>query len=127
MAGWTASAKWAAGPALAGRRAALLGLGLNEGLGHARPKLVSARQTLPAMVGAGRTGVTLTKGASADAPAAATREAGLTLPWRANQQTDLFISGGRGAAVCKRTAVNSPAAAAGEAEVTLPRRADQQT
>ena len=33
MARWTASAKWAAGPALDGRRATLLGLGLNEGLG----------------------------------------------------------------------------------------------
>jgi hypothetical protein len=30
---WTASAKWAEGPALDGRRATLLGLGLNEGLG----------------------------------------------------------------------------------------------
>ena len=33
MARWTASAKWAAGLALDGRRATLLGLGLNEGLG----------------------------------------------------------------------------------------------
>ena len=33
MARRTASAKWAAGPALDGRRATLLGLGLNEGLG----------------------------------------------------------------------------------------------
>ena len=33
MARWTASAKWAAGPALDGRSATLLGLGLNEGLG----------------------------------------------------------------------------------------------
>ena len=33
MARWTASAKWAAGPALDGRRATLLVLGLNEGLG----------------------------------------------------------------------------------------------
>ena len=33
MAHWPASAKWAAGPALDGRRATLLGLGLNEGLG----------------------------------------------------------------------------------------------
>ena len=33
MARWAASAKWAAGPALNGRRATLLGLGLNEGLG----------------------------------------------------------------------------------------------
>ena len=33
MARWTASAKWAEGPALDGRRATLLGLGLNEGLG----------------------------------------------------------------------------------------------
>jgi hypothetical protein len=33
VARWTASAKWAEGPALDGRRATLLGLGLNEGLG----------------------------------------------------------------------------------------------
>ena len=33
MARWTASAKWAAGPALDGWRGTLLGLGLNEGLG----------------------------------------------------------------------------------------------
>ena len=30
---WTASAEWAAGPALAGQRGPPLGLGLNEGLG----------------------------------------------------------------------------------------------
>ena len=33
MARWTASAKWAAGPALDGQRDPPLGLGLNEGLG----------------------------------------------------------------------------------------------
>ena len=38
MARWTASAKWAEGPALDGRRATLLGLGLNEGLGLTRPR-----------------------------------------------------------------------------------------
>ncbi len=35
MARWTASAKWAEGPALDGRRATPLGLGFNEGLGSA--------------------------------------------------------------------------------------------
>ena len=35
MARWTASAEWAAGPALDGRRDMPLGLGLNEGLGRA--------------------------------------------------------------------------------------------
>ena len=34
MARWTASAKWAAGPALDGQRAMPLGLSLSEGLGH---------------------------------------------------------------------------------------------
>jgi len=34
MARWTASAKWAAGPALDGQRAMPLGLCLSEGLGH---------------------------------------------------------------------------------------------
>ena len=33
MARWTASAKWAAGPALDGQCATLLGLALSEGLG----------------------------------------------------------------------------------------------
>jgi len=33
VARWTASAKWAEGPALDGQRDAPLGLGLNEGLG----------------------------------------------------------------------------------------------
>ena len=33
MARWTASAKWAEGPALDGQRDTPLGLGLNEGLG----------------------------------------------------------------------------------------------
>ena len=33
MARWTASAKWAAGPALDGQSATLLGLALSEGLG----------------------------------------------------------------------------------------------
>jgi hypothetical protein len=36
VARWTASAKWAAGPALDGRRDMLLELRLNEGLGHTR-------------------------------------------------------------------------------------------
>jgi len=35
MARWTASAKWAAGPALDGRRDMPLALRLSEGLGHA--------------------------------------------------------------------------------------------
>ena len=33
MSRWTASAKWAEGPALDDQRATLLGLGLSEGLG----------------------------------------------------------------------------------------------
>ena len=36
MARWTASAKWAAGPALDGQRAMPLGLSLSEGLGITR-------------------------------------------------------------------------------------------
>ena len=42
LACWTACAQWAAGPALDGRRATLLGLGLNEGLG-----LISAKGRQP--------------------------------------------------------------------------------
>ena len=37
MARWRASAKWAAGPALDGQCATLLGLALSEGLGSTRP------------------------------------------------------------------------------------------
>ena len=43
MARWTASAKWAVGPALDGRRATLLGLGLNEGLDRSFRTLPCAR------------------------------------------------------------------------------------
>jgi hypothetical protein len=39
MAGWTASAKWAAGPALDGQRAMPLALRLSEGLGVTRRRL----------------------------------------------------------------------------------------
>ena len=39
MARWTASAKWAAGPALDGRRDLPLALRLSEGLGVARSQL----------------------------------------------------------------------------------------
>jgi len=49
MARWTASAKWAAGPALDGQRDMPLALRLSEGLGRAwRPLL---RRILTAVVG----------------------------------------------------------------------------
>ena len=41
MARWTASAKWAAGPALDGQRDMPLGLSLNEGLGLNAHKLAA--------------------------------------------------------------------------------------
>ena len=56
MARWTASAKWAAGPALDGRRATLLVLGLNEGLGvtraapNIRDAFVGVRVQLPRLL-----------------------------------------------------------------------------
>ena len=45
MARWTASAKWAAGPALDGQRDMPLALRLSEGLGLARRRM--ARLTVP--------------------------------------------------------------------------------
>ena len=50
MARWTASAKWAAGPALDGRRATLLGLGLNEGLGFSAFRRAAGRSCMHGIV-----------------------------------------------------------------------------
>jgi len=51
VARWTASAKWAAGPALDGQRDTPLGLGLNEGLGSTgqlRKRVLELVAVLPA-------------------------------------------------------------------------------
>ena len=59
MARWTASAKWAAGPALDGQCATLLGLALSEGLGftggdelaaHLKPNSTKGGVQPPAVV-----------------------------------------------------------------------------
>ena len=50
MARWTASEKWAAGPALDGQCATLLGLALSEGLGFSEFGKVSGRTCVPSIV-----------------------------------------------------------------------------